>query len=310
MPSRLDASVVKAVVLSGVGGLRVFFRAVISLTVPGVLELATAALASFSSQNLSVVCSATKLPSACAKVAVTSQKGTGSCARRSSSRCDDQAEGRALHAADREEVGAEAAGGHRDRARQRGAPDQVHVLTRGAGVGQRHRELVELVEGALDLVLGEGGVAGALHRRAVLVDSLGGGEVRVGLDDLQQCLEADQLALAVVVGRDHEVVGVGGDLLQGADHVLVRRLLDQVGVDQVARIRLLPVVVGLGEGGIEDVALEADRHLVDAVLVGPLVVGRLEGGALLGGSAAQDLGDLLRAVVLLGDYQSHSGPPR
>ena len=86
MPRRLEASVVKAVVLRGVGGLRVFFRAVISLTVPGVLEFSTAALASFSSQNLSVVCSATKLPSACAKVAVTSQKGTGSCARRSSSR--------------------------------------------------------------------------------------------------------------------------------------------------------------------------------------------------------------------------------
>jgi hypothetical protein len=36
MPSRLDASVVKAVVLRGVGGWRVFFRAEISLTVPGV----------------------------------------------------------------------------------------------------------------------------------------------------------------------------------------------------------------------------------------------------------------------------------
>src|SRR4051794_41764276 len=86
MPRRLEASVVKAVVLRGVGGLRVFFRAVISLTVPGVLELATAALASFSSQNLSVVCSATKLPSGWAKLAVTSQKGTGSWARRPGSR--------------------------------------------------------------------------------------------------------------------------------------------------------------------------------------------------------------------------------
>jgi hypothetical protein len=77
MPSRLDTSVVKAVVLSGVGGWRVFFRALISLTVPGVFEFSTAALASASSQNLSVVCSATKLPSGWAKVAVTSQNGSG-----------------------------------------------------------------------------------------------------------------------------------------------------------------------------------------------------------------------------------------
>src|SRR3954463_2888809 len=87
MPRRLDASVVKAVVLSGVGGLRVFLRALISLTVPGVFELATAASASFFFQNLSVVCSAVKLPSGWAKVAVTSQTGSGTCARRSTSRC-------------------------------------------------------------------------------------------------------------------------------------------------------------------------------------------------------------------------------
>ena len=87
MPRRLEASVVKAVVLSGVGGLRVFFRAVISLTVPGLFELATAASASSSFQNLSVVCSAVKVPSGWAKLAVTSQKGSGTWARRSSSRC-------------------------------------------------------------------------------------------------------------------------------------------------------------------------------------------------------------------------------
>src|SRR3954451_10953957 len=87
MPRRLEASVVKAVVLSGVGGLRVFFFALISLTVPGLFELATAASASFFFQKRSVVCSAAKLPSGCAKVAVTSQKGSGSWARRSSSRC-------------------------------------------------------------------------------------------------------------------------------------------------------------------------------------------------------------------------------
>jgi hypothetical protein len=86
IPSLLEASVVKAVVLSGVGGLRVFFFAVISVTVPGVFVFETAASASAFFQNLSVVCSAWKLPSGWAKVAVTSQKGSGTWERRSSSR--------------------------------------------------------------------------------------------------------------------------------------------------------------------------------------------------------------------------------
>ena len=79
---------------------------------------------------------------------------------------DDQAQGRALDAADREEVGAEAAGGERDRAGQRRAPEQVDVLAGGAGVGERVGELVELAEGALDLLLGQRRVAGALDPQA------------------------------------------------------------------------------------------------------------------------------------------------
>ena len=58
MPRRFEASVVKAVVLSGAGASAVFFLALISLTVPGLFELATAASASAFFQNLSVVCSA------------------------------------------------------------------------------------------------------------------------------------------------------------------------------------------------------------------------------------------------------------
>ena len=54
MPRRLDASVVKAVVLSGVGGLRLDFFARHAVTTPGLLVPASAAFASASSQNLSV----------------------------------------------------------------------------------------------------------------------------------------------------------------------------------------------------------------------------------------------------------------
>ena len=75
---------------------------------------------------------------------------------------DDQAEGRALDAADGEEVGAEPAGCERDGARQRRAPDEVDVLARRAGVGEVIGEVVERSKGPLDLLLGEGRVAGAL----------------------------------------------------------------------------------------------------------------------------------------------------
>jgi hypothetical protein len=116
------------------------------------------------------------------------------------------------------------------------------------------------------------------------VDALGRGEAGIRLDDLLQRLEADQLSLAVEVGRDHQVVGVLGDLLDRLDDVLVDRLLDQRRIAQVARIDLLPALVVLRVGGIEHVALEADRALGPFGAL-PLVVGDLEGRALLGGAS-------------------------
>ena len=85
---------------------------------------------------------------------------------------DDQAERRALDAADGEEVGAEAAGRERDGAGQGRAPDQVDLAAGLRGVGERVGELVEAGEGALDLVLGQRRVAGAQHGRRVRVRQL------------------------------------------------------------------------------------------------------------------------------------------
>ena len=218
---------------------------------------------------------------------------------------DDQAQGGALHAADREEVRAEAAAGERDRAGQRRPPEQVDVLAGGAGVGQRVGELVELVEGALDLLLGQRRVAGALDPQGAAVGVLARAEVRVGFEHLLQSLEPDQLALAVEVGRDHQLVGPFGHFADRFDDVFVGRLLDQRGVDQVVQVGLLPVRVALGKGRAEHVALEADRHLLVAVLVGPGVEGDFVGFVRLRLVAAEDVGDLLGAVVLLGDDQSH-----
>ena len=77
---------VKAVVLSGFGGLRVCLRALISVTVPGLSVPSSAAVASSSFQNLSVAWCASNEPSGWLNVATISQKGSGTWARRSSSR--------------------------------------------------------------------------------------------------------------------------------------------------------------------------------------------------------------------------------
>jgi hypothetical protein len=217
---------------------------------------------------------------------------------------DDQAQGRRLDAADREEVGAEAAAGQRDGAGQGRAPEQVDVLAGGAGVGERVGERVELVEGAVDLFLGQGRVAGALDHQAAVGGALAGAELGVGVEHLLQGLEPDQLALAVEVGRDDQLVGLFGDFFDRFDDVFIRRFLDQLGVDQVVQVGLLPIRVPLGEGRAEHVALEADRHVV-AVGVAPGVERDFEAFVRAVAAVAQGLGDLFGAVVLLGDDQSH-----
>ena len=220
---------------------------------------------------------------------------------------DDQAQGRALDAADGEEVGAEAAGRERDRAGQRRPPEQVDVLARGAGVGQRVAQVVEVVEGPQKFLFGRRRVAGAEDFQRPRGGVLTAAERRVGVEHLLQGLEPDQLALAVEVGRDHQLVGPFGHFFDRFDDVFVGRLLDQVGVDQIVEIRLLPVRVALGEGGAEHVALQADRHFLVALGVRPGVEGDFVALVFLRAAArrAQDLGDFFRAAVLLGDDQSH-----
>jgi hypothetical protein len=73
IPRRLDASVVKAVVLKGAGGFRELRRELTSLTTPGLFVPASAASPSARSQNLSVAWCASKAPSGCWKRAKSSQ---------------------------------------------------------------------------------------------------------------------------------------------------------------------------------------------------------------------------------------------
>ena len=71
-PTR-EAALVNAVVLKGVGGLRVLRLDSTFRTVPGLFVFASAALASASSQNLSTLWCAVNSPSGCSNVANTSQ---------------------------------------------------------------------------------------------------------------------------------------------------------------------------------------------------------------------------------------------
>ena len=266
---------VKAVVLSGVGGLRVLRRELTSLTMPGLVVPASAASASPFVPEL--VGGVVGLERAVGVAELREQlperlRHVGAALELA---LDDQRQGRALHAADGEEVGAEAAAGQRHRAGQRRAPDQVDVLARRAGVGEVVGELVEVAEGALDLVLGQRRVAGAGDRRSRAEGVRG--DVRVDLEHLLERLEADQLALAVEVGCDHDLVRALGELAHGLDHVLVGRLGHELGVDQLVQVGLLPVRVALGEGDAHHVALEPDGHLL-AVGVGPGVERHLVGG--------------------------------
>ena len=210
---------------------------------------------------------------------------------------------RALHTADGQELRPETAGRERHETRQRRAPDQVDVLARLTGASQRLGQLDEVGERMVDLLLGQRRVLGALDARRHR--TLGPvAQLRVRVQHLLERLEADQLALAVVVGRDHDRVRVLGLLAQRLVNALLDRLLHQAREDQLARLDLAPIRVALRESGVHQVALEADD--------GVLTVGTLPGVmrdavafALLGLPAGQDLRDLLRAVVFFCDDQSH-----
>ena len=182
---------------------------------------------------------------------------------------DDDRQGRALHAADGEEVGAEAAGRERDGAGQRRAPDQVDVLARLAGAGERLGELVEVGEGALDLLLGERRVAGALDAGAVggaLAEPSSGLTSRIS-SSASSPISSPSRSKSVAITTSSASLA---SLRERLEDVLLGRLLDQLGVDQLVRLDLPPLRVALGEGGVQQWPL---RPIACARLaVGPGVV--------------------------------------
>ena len=296
---------VKAVVLSGVGGLRVCLRALISVTLPGLRGAGERRLGLLRFQNLSVAWCAVEGAVGVGEGGDDLPEGLGHVGAALELALDDQAERRALHAADREEVGAEAAGGARDRAGQGRAPDQVYVLAGGAGVGERHRELVEVREGALDLVLGQRRVAGALDRGPVHGDALGGAELGVGLDDL---LRAPRARSARPRGRSRSRSRCRRrpwrpSSSRATTFLSVGSLISGASIRSRGSI-CCQFLYSSGKAGLSTWPL-SPIVICGPVRALPRVVGRAEAGLLLGGAAAEDVRDLLRAVVLLGDDQSH-----
>ena len=260
---------------------------------------------------------------------------------------DHEAQGRRLDASDREVVGAVPIGRERHEAREYGAPDEVDVLAGVRRLGQIEVDRGGLRERRLDLFGRERRVADAdvpvghrlwhhgldvrvagrgVGRRRGLGASLGavlGGRLAllllglvagvvlegVAAQDLDG-LVADELALAVVVGSDHEFGGALGDGAQGRQRACGAGVDDPRQVrplDHVAEVLEAPALVGVGEHGLHDVTAQTDGHCIVALVREVVRLDLLAAATVLldGGLAAEDLGDLLGRRVLLCDDELH-----
>ena len=142
----------------------------------------------------------------------------------------DQAEGRGLDPPRGEDVPAVPARGHGEEPRQHGAPREVHRLPHGGGLREPLVEVREPAERLHELPAGERGEPRAPH-----------GHRRDRVHGPHR-LEPDQLPLAVVVRRHHDLV----DPLRGPPQRVhpgrVRRHRHGLRVDQGVEVRAVPVV--------------------------------------------------------------------
>ena len=186
---------------------------------------------------------------------------------------DHQGERRRLHTAGGAHVAKAAELGERQVACEHRAPDEVDVLTALAGVGQVLVELHQVLERVGDLALDERGIAGT-----------GGGHVGRDLAHHGERVGTDQLALAVKVCGDDDRVGLFGQVLEDADDLFLRGVLDDgrpgeirqaldlpaLDVDAVGKIRAALGLVrrarqSIGHVGRQDLAVL--RYRVPAVLL-------------------------------------------
>ncbi len=246
----------------------------------------------------------------------------------------DHLEGRRLDASGAQHV-AEGLAGHplerqREEPREHGAPDEVDVLPRLAGLRQLLGERPLLGECALDLLFGDGREAHARDRHGLVGRAYD--VARVG---------TDELALTVEVGGDYDLVRLLRQVLDRLDDALLfGHLLDChtrqdrqglqappleveafLGRDKIACSVREHARIGCGqllhrraierrcEVDLHDVAFEADRDPILAVateVVGGCGV-HLVGLRL---THRKDLRDALGRYVLLRDDQIHSSSSR
>ena len=143
--------------------------------------------------------------------------------------------------------------GEREVAREDGAPNEIDVLAGLAGVGQVLVELDQVGKGLGDLTLDEGGVAGAAR-----------GQLRGHLANHVEGVRTDELTLAVEVRGDDDLVGLFGEVLEDADDLLLRGVLDDRRPREVRQALDLPTL-DVDAVGKEGLALGVVRRAGEAV---------------------------------------------
>ena len=121
--------------------------------------------------------------------------------------------------------------GERKVAGQHRAPDKVDVLTALARIRQVLIKLNQIVERLGHLALNKRGVTGAAH-----------GHIGCHLAHARQGVRANELTLAVEVRRDHHGVGFLRQVLENADDLFLRRILDDGCPRKVGQALDLPTL--------------------------------------------------------------------
>ena len=136
-----------------------------------------------------------------------------------------------LHAAGGTDVAKTTELGERKVAGQHRTPDKVDILTALARIRQVLIELNQIVERLGHLALNKRGVTGAAH-----------GHVRRHLAHARQGVRANELTLAVEVRRDHHGVGFLRQVLENADDLFLRGILDDGRPRKVGQALDLPTL--------------------------------------------------------------------
>ena len=156
---------------------------------------------------------------------------------------DKELQSGALNPSDGHEVLPDLSGGQGDEPGQDGSPGEVDDLPRLGGVRQLLVGLGEALERGLHLPLGQGAELGPLDG------------AHVGADLLDR-LHADELSLAIVVGRDDDLVRLRRELSDRVEDRLDLDRLDLGRMDQLCRVGGAPIVVFGRVVELYDVAAE------------------------------------------------------